>query len=234
MQTLTSTWLGHATFLIKTPGAKKVIVDPWIATNPSCPDGARQVGPLDLMLLTHGHGDHTGDAVSLARSTGCRVVAPFELSVWLQKKGLQQVTGMNPGGTLHALGLSITMVPAIHSSSVDEDGQTRYTGLATGYVVKFENGLSIYFAGDTTVFGDMRLIAELYEPKIAVLPIGDLFTMGPREAAKACELLNVRRVIPMHYGTFPALTGTPEALRQLLGDRVEVLESKPGEVVELG
>lgn len=234
MQKLSYTWLGHATFLVTTPGAKRLIVDPWVATNPACPASARQVGPLDLMLITHGHGDHTSDAVSLARSTGCRVIAPHEIAVWLQHKGLQQVTGMNPGGTIHALGLQITMVPAVHSSSVEDDGQLRYTGIATGYVVKFEDGVTVYFAGDTTVFGDMRLIAELYEPSVAVLPIGDLYTMGPREAAKACELLNVRRVIPMHYGTFPALTGTPEALRQLVGGTVDVVESKPGDVVELG
>jgi L-ascorbate metabolism protein UlaG (beta-lactamase superfamily) len=233
MQTLSYTWLGHATFVIRTPGGKRVILDPWVAANPACPEGAKQVGALDLMLITHGHGDHTSDAVSLARSTGCRVIGPHEVAVWLQHKGLKQVTGMNPGGTIHALGLAVTMVPATHSSSIEEDGQLRYTGIATGYVVKFENGLTIYFAGDTTVFGDMRLIAELYEPSIAVLPIGDLYTMGPREAAKACELLNVKRVIPMHYGTFPALTGTPEALRQLLGGSVDVLESKPGEAVEL-
>jgi L-ascorbate metabolism protein UlaG (beta-lactamase superfamily) len=137
---------------------------------------------------------------------------------------------MNPGGTLQVLGLSITMVPAIHSSSIEEDGKMLYLGVATGYVIKFENGLTVYFAGDTCVFGDMRLIAELYQPTVAFLPIGDLYTMGPEQAAKACELLAIKQVVPMHYGTFPALTGTPAKLRQLVEPRgVQVLEIKPGE-----
>ena len=166
----------------------------------------------------------------LARSSGAQVVAPYEVSVWLGSKGLKKVTGMNPGGTLNALGLSITMVPAVHSSSIEEDGKIIYLGVATGYVVKFEDGLTIYFAGDTDVFGDMRLIGEMYKPTIAFLPIGDHFTMGPVQAAKACELLGVKQVVPMHYGTFPALTGTPDALRKLVEPKgVQVLELTPGE-----
>jgi len=161
MQKLSFTWLGHATFTLRTPGGKRIIMDPWVSTNPMCPESARQVGALDLMLITHGHGDHTADAISIGRSSGAHVVAPFELAVWLQKKGLQHVTGMNPGGTLHMLGLSITMVPAVHSSSVEDGSDVVYTGIATGYVIKFEDGTTIYFAGDTSLFGDMRLIAEI-------------------------------------------------------------------------
>jgi len=225
-------WLGHSTFLFTTPGGKRLIVDPWVATNPACPESAKRVGALDLMLLTHGHGDHTADAVTLGRSSGAHVVAPYELSVWLQKKGLQKVTGCNPGGTLDMMGLKITMVPAVHSSSIEEDGQIIYTGVATGYIVTFEDGRAIYIAGDTSVFGDMRLIAEIYKPALAFLPIGDLFTMGPLEAAKACELLAVKQVVPMHWGTFPALTGTPATLRERVAPRgVEVLEMKPGETL---
>src|SRR6266576_7195374 len=134
MQKLSFTWLGHATFVLRTPGGKRIIMDPWVSTNPACPESAKQVGPLELMLITHGHGDHTADAVSIGRSSGAHVVAPFELAVWLQKKGLQHVTGMNPGGTLHMLGLAITMVNAVHSSSVDDDGHVVYAGVATGYV----------------------------------------------------------------------------------------------------
>jgi len=232
MPKLTFTWLGHATFIFRTPGGKRIIMDPWVRTNPSCPDSAKPVGPLDLMLITHGHGDHTSDAVSIGRSSGAHAVAPYELALWLQKKGLQHVTGMNPGGTLHMLGVSVTMVPAIHSSSVEDDGQVVYTGIATGYVITFEDGTTVYFAGDTSVFGDMRLIAEMYKPSIAFLPIGDLYTMGPEQAAKACELLNVAQVVPMHYGTFPALTGTPAKLRELVGSRTQVLELRPGESSE--
>jgi L-ascorbate metabolism protein UlaG (beta-lactamase superfamily) len=228
--TLSFTWLGHATFLFRSPGGKRIIVDPWLTTNPACPESARKVGELDLMLLTHGHDDHIGDAVKVARETGTRAVAPYELSVWLQQKGLQNVTGMNPGGTLSVLGMSITMVPACHSSSIVEDGRIVYLGLATGYIIRFENGLTVYFAGDTSIFGDMRLIGEIYRPEIAFLPIGDLYTMGPEQAARACGLLGVKQVVPMHYGTFPALTGTPAHLRPLVEPHgVQVLELKPGE-----
>ena len=227
---LSITWLGHATFLLQSPGGKKILFDPWVTGNPKSPAAAKKLGAIDLILITHGHSDHTGDAVAIGRSSGAQVVAPYELAVWLGSKGLQNVTGMNPGGTLNALGLSITMVPAVHSSSVEEDGRIVYLGVATGYVVKFEDGLTIYFAGDTAIFGDMRLIAEMYAPSIAFLPIGDLYTMGPEQAAKACELLNVKQVVPMHYGTFPVLTGTPAKLRELVASRgVQVVELKPGE-----
>jgi L-ascorbate metabolism protein UlaG (beta-lactamase superfamily) len=230
MRTLSYTWLGHGTFLFDSPGGKRLIVDPWLETNPSCPPEAKKIAALDLMLLTHGHEDHTSDAVAVARATGAHVVAPYELSLWMQHKGIQRVTGMNPGGTLSMLGLSITMVPALHTSSRTENGNIVYLGAAAGYVIRFEDGLSIYFAGDTTVFGDMRLIAELYRPVIAFLPIGDLYTMGPEQGAKACELLAVKHVVPMHYGTFPALTGTPARLRELVEPRgVQVRELKPGE-----
>ena len=223
------TWLGHATFLIQSPGGKRILFDPWVTGNPSSPESAKRIGSVDLILVTHGHADHTGDVVPIGRTTGAQVVAPYELSLWFQKKGLQNVTGMNPGGTLHALGLSITMVQAYHSSSIDDGGTIVYTGVATGYVVRFEDQTTIYFAGDTALFGDMRLIGELYRPQIAFLPIGDHFTMGPEQAAKACEWLGVQQVVPMHYGTFPVLTGTPAKLRELVGSRVQVLELKPGE-----
>jgi L-ascorbate metabolism protein UlaG (beta-lactamase superfamily) len=230
MQTLSITWFGHATFLLKSPGGRTLLFDPWVTGNPKSPESARTIGAVDLMLLTHGHNDHTGDAVAIGRSSGARVIAPFELAGWLQKKGLQNVTGMNPGGTLDALGLSITMVPAMHSSSVEDDGQVIYTGVASGFVVKFENGQTIYFAGDTSIFGDMRLIGEMYAPQIAFLPIGDFYTMGPEQAAKASELLGVKQIVPMHYGTFPALTGTPARLRELVEPRgIGVLELQPGE-----
>jgi L-ascorbate metabolism protein UlaG (beta-lactamase superfamily) len=233
MSSLSFTWFGHATFLLRSPGGKKILFDPWVTGNPSSPRSAqdlKKADAVDLLLITHGHSDHTADAVSIARSTSAQTIAPFEVSVWLEQKGLKKVTGMNPGGTLNALGLSITMVPAVHSSSVEEDGKIIYLGVATGYIVRFENGQTIYFAGDTSVFGDMRLIGEMYHPEIAFLPIGDLYTMGPEQAAKACELLAVKQVVPMHYGTFPALTGTPAKLRELVEPKgVQVLELTPGE-----
>jgi L-ascorbate metabolism protein UlaG (beta-lactamase superfamily) len=233
MTNLSYTWFGHATFLLRSPGGKRIMFDPWLLGNPSCPESLKKVAELDLMLVTHGHDDHTGDAVSVGRATDAMVVAPFELATWFQEKGLRNVTGMNHGGSIHALGLTITMVQAFHSSSITDDGRTVYTGQPCGYVVKLENGLTIYYSGDTALFGDMRLIAELYRPAIAFLPIGDTYTMGPREAAKACELLGVKQVVPMHYGTFPALTGTPSALRHHLEGRgVEVVELRPGETAE--
>ena len=211
-----------------------MIVDPWLETNPMCPAGSKRVRELDLMLLTHGHRDHTADAVGLARATGAHVIAPYELSRWLEEKGLKRVTAMNVGGTVSLLGLSITMVPAVHSSSIEDDGMpSRYAGLASGYVVTFEHGLTIYYAGDTAIFGDMRLIGELHRPSIAFLPIGDVYTMGPEHAATACGWLGVKTVVPMHYGTFPELTGTPARLRELLSTSgVEVLELKPGDTFE--
>jgi len=230
MTTLSFQWLGHATFLFRSPRGQRILIDPWLSTNPACPEESKHVRELELMLLTHGHDDHTADAIAVARATGARVIAPHELAVWLQRKGLQAVTGMNLGGTIDAGGLSITMVPAVHSSSVEEDGRVVYVGNPCGYVIRFEDGLTIYFAGDTALFGDMRLVAELYRPTIAFLPIGDTYTMGPMQAAKACELLGVRQVVPMHYGTFPSLTGTPGQLRELVASRgVQVLELKPGE-----
>jgi L-ascorbate metabolism protein UlaG (beta-lactamase superfamily) len=227
---LSFTWLGHATFLFRSPGGTQILIDPWLTTNPACPESARKIRELDLMLLTHGHDDHIADAIAVARATRARVIAPFELAKWLEHKGLNTVTAMNHGGTLDAAGLSMTMVPAIHSSSVEEDGRLVYAGNPCGYVIRFEDQLTIYFAGDTSLFGDMRLIAELYRPSIAFLPIGDTYTMGPEQAARACELLGVSQVVPMHYGTFPALTGTPARLRELVQPRgVQVLELKPGE-----
>lgn len=230
---LSFTWLGHGTFLFKTPGGKRILFDPWVNTNPSCPDSAKKVGALDLILITHGHFDHTADAVSIGRETGAQVVAPYELTSWLQQKGLKNTVGMNIGGTLRTHGLAITMVPAMHSSSVEDDGRIVYTGLASGYVITFEDGLTVYFAGDTSVFGDMRLIRDMYKPTLGFLPIGDLFTMGPEQAAVACDLLGITQVVPMHYGTFPLLTGTPARLRELVEPKgVQVLALRPGESTE--
>jgi L-ascorbate metabolism protein UlaG (beta-lactamase superfamily) len=230
MQGLSFTWLGHSTFVLVSPSGKRFLIDPWIGGNPSAPaDAAKHVQKVDVILVTHGHGDHSSDVVSIGRSTGAHVVAPYELALWFEQKGLQRVTGMAPGGSMQLAGVTVTMVQALHSSSVEEDGRARYAGVASGYVIRFEDGTTVYFAGDTALFGDMRLIGEMYRPSIAFLPIGDLYTMGPDEAAKACELLAVRQVVPMHYGTLPVLTGTPARLRELVPHGVQVLEMKPGE-----
>jgi L-ascorbate metabolism protein UlaG (beta-lactamase superfamily) len=229
---LAITWLGHSTFLLRTPGGKRLLFDPWLTGNPSCPPSFRKPGPVDLMLVSHGHPDHVGDVVSVARASGAPVVAIYELCQWLEHKGLTDCLAMNKGGTLSVAGLHITMTDARHSSGIVENGVMVYLGEAAGFVVRLEDGLVIYFAGDTSLFGDMRIIGELHKPDIAFLPIGDRFTMDPAAAAKACEWLGVRQVVPMHWGTFPLLTGTPAMLRALVPSHVHVLEMKPGETAE--
>ena len=226
------TWYGHATFVVTTPGGKRIVFDPWLEGNPKCPPNAR-IDAADLILLTHGHSDHSGDIVSVSRATNAPILAIFELALWLESKGLQNVQGMGIGGTVQVAGLDVTMVPAVHTSSVMEDGVPRYVGVPAGFVVKMENGQTIYFAGDTALFGDMRLIAEIHKPDIAFLPIGDFYTMGPDTAALAARMLGVRQVVPMHYGTFPALTGTPERLKTLVEMHgIDVLTLKPGETAQ--
>jgi L-ascorbate metabolism protein UlaG (beta-lactamase superfamily) len=230
MRRLSFTWLGHATFLFQSPGGKRILIEPWVASNPACPEASKQIGPLDLILITHGHSDHTGDAASIARATGAHVIANYEVCLWLEAKGIQNTAPMGQGGTQHIGDIAITMVNAVHGSSVVEDGRVVGLGQAAGYVIRFEDGVTIYFAGDTDIFGDMRLIGELYRPTIAFLPIGDRFTMGPVTAARAAELAGVRQVVPMHYGTFPFLTGTVAEFRRLVESKgIKVLELEPGE-----
>jgi len=221
------TWLGHATFRIETPTGKTVIIDPWIMGNPACPESEKNVKKVDVMLITHGHGDHIGDAVEVAKKHSPKIVAIPELGGWLAKKGVKNVSAMNKGGTQSIEDMKVTMVHADHSCGIQDGDELIYGGEACGYVVEFSNGVKIYHAGDTNVFGDMAIIRELYAPEIVMLPIGDHYTMGPREAAYACNLLKPKTVIPMHFGTFPLLTGTPSKLHELIPG-VEVLEMKPG------
>ena len=230
---LTLTWLGHATWIIGTPGGKRLLVDPWMTGNPSCPPEFQggDVGAIDLILVTHGHGDHIGDLIPIAQSTGAQVVAIFDLTTWLETKGVSNVAGMNKGGSQAFGDLTITLTHAEHSSSFLDGDNLVYLGDPCGFVLTLENGFVVYLAGDTAVFGDMGLIGELYRPDLAVLPIGDHFTMGTREAAKAIELLGVKRVVPTHFGTFPLLTGTPEALRELIPADVELWSLEPGETL---
>ena len=233
MSNISITWLGHATFVITTPGGKRIVTDPWLEGNPACPDDKKKIDKADVILLSHGHFDHTGDIVNVSRATNAATIGVFELTSWLEKKGLKNLIGMNIGGTTEVAGLEITMVPAIHTSSIVENDQVVYLGLAAGFVVKMENGQSFYFAGDTALFGDMRLIAELHKPDIAFLPIGDHYTMGPTAAAMAARMLGVRQVVPMHYGTFPVLTGTPDDLKRLVDPHgIDVLVLKPGETAK--
>lgn len=233
MHRLAITWLGHATFLLRTPGGTRILLDPWLAGNPACPTAFRKPPHADLILVSHGHGDHIGDLIACARESGAPVVAAPELCDWLARKGVQRVAPMNKGGSQVAAGIRITMTDARHSSGFVDNGQMIYMGEAAGYVVHLEDRRTIYFAGDTCLFGDMRLIGEMYAPQIAMLPIGDCFTMDPPAAARACEMLGVRQVVPMHWGTFPRLTGTPAELRALVEPKgIQVLELKPGETAE--
>jgi|TARA_B100001013_G_scaffold153785_1_gene91511 L-ascorbate metabolism protein UlaG (beta-lactamase superfamily) len=241
------TYYGHSTFLITTDDGVNILLDPWIwipnrhdggMNNPSCPEGFQPIESLQAILITHGHFDHIVDALyAYEQHHPEALVVNWEIGEWLKTKGIPEETvrQMNKGGTQDVCGLSVTMVHAFHSSSMIDEAGTVYGGEPCGFVVGFPSGKKLYCAGDTAVFSDMALIAELYEPDVALLPIGDLFTMGPREAAKACELLKTSTVVPIHYGTFPPLTGTPEALRKecaARGVEVEVVEVEPGGSVD--
>ena len=231
MAALAITWLGHSSFALKTPGGKTVLLDPWYTGNPSFPEKAKPK-QADVILVSHGHSDHITDAAATAKSTGATVVGIWEVTSWLGSKGVQNLEPMNKGGSIDVKGLRVTMTEAIHSSSFDDHGIV-YLGEPAGFVVRLENGQSFYFAGDTALFSDMKLIGELYKPDIAFLPIGDRFTMGPDTAAMAAKWLGVKQVVPMHFGTFPQLTGTPAKLKEhLAGSNIQVLDLKPGETAQ--
>jgi L-ascorbate metabolism protein UlaG (beta-lactamase superfamily) len=227
----TLTWLGHAAFRLDTAGGKRIYVDPWL-DNPKCPESEKDPDRCDAIAITHGHGDHVGSTVELSKKFGpIPIVAMVELKGWLQQQGAStdDVPGPNKGGTVEAVGARFTLTNAFHSSAA-EDGT--YVGEAAGLVIELENGTRVYFAGDTCVFSGMQLIGRIYAPDVAVIPIGGHFTMDPREAAVACELLGAKRVVPCHYGTFPLLAGTPAELRRL-APAVDVVDLEPGGTIEL-
>lgn len=225
------TWLGHGTFQFRLPSGEIILMDPWTEGNPKYPQ-SHLIDRVDTICVSHGHFDHIHDVVPLARKFTPQVVGIYETCHWLESKGVANTRAMNKGGTQQVGGAAITMTHAVHSCGILDDGKIIYGGEAAGYVLRFEDGRSLYFAGDTNVFSDMQLIGRLYRPELAFLPIGDLFTMSPREAAEACRLLGAKRVIPMHFGTFPPLTGTPEQLRELLADTpIEVWPLEPGKTV---
>ena len=234
MADVTFTWLGHGSYRFDSAEGKRIYVDPWF-DNPKCPEDEKQPERCDVLAVTHGHGDHIGSAVAVAQAHSPKVVAIFELAAWLESQGAPDASqlGMNKGGTVDVDGIKFTMTHALHSSGFAENAESPvYLGEAAGYVVEFENGLKVYCAGDTAAFSDMQLIGRLHSPDIAVLPIGDHFTMGPEAAALALELVGARRCIPVHWGTFPLLRGTPDQLRAA-SSNVEVLAPEPGETITL-
>lgn len=226
------TYFGHSTFSLTTPSGQVALIDPWVATNPVCPRELKNPRRLDAIFLSHAHTDHFGDLLALARQHHPQIVANFEICLFVESKGFELETRpMGKGGSQKIGDFHVTMTHAFHSSSIDDQGVRHYGGEPAGLIIRLPGGVAIYHAGDTAVFGDMKLIGELYKPDLALLPIGDLFTMGPREAAYALRLLGVRHVVPMHYATFPFLTGTVEDFRRETQDiaGLAIHALKPGD-----
>jgi L-ascorbate metabolism protein UlaG (beta-lactamase superfamily) len=223
------TWLGHATVLIHTAKGTNILVDPFIEHNPKYPKGFELPSKIHFVLLTHGHGDHISDAVPVAKKHGSTVVAIYELADYVAGQGVEKTVGINMGGTVQLNDFTATMVDAKHSSGAQDKNGTHYVGIAAGFVIAVSGGPVIYVAGDTSVFGDMRLIGELYQPEVALLPIGGYYTMGPKEAATAARLVGAKTILPVHFGTFPPLTGTPADLAKLVGSDIRVVPWNPGD-----
>jgi L-ascorbate metabolism protein UlaG (beta-lactamase superfamily) len=225
------TWLGHATVLVQTPKGTNILIDPFIEQNPKYPKGFELPQKISYVLLTHGHGDHISDAVPVAKKHKSNVVAIYELAAFIAEQGAENTTGMNIGGTVQLEDVAVTMVEAKHSAGAQGKSGTQYAGVAAGFVLTVTGGPVLYHSGDTTVFSDMKLIKELYRPELAMLPIGGFYTMGPREAALAAQFLEPKAILPIHFGTFPALTGTPDELAHLLKGAIEVIKIAPGESI---
>ena len=226
------TWLGHATVLVQTPKGTNILIDPFIQNNPKYPRGFELPEKIHYILLTHGHGDHMSDAVPVAKKHNSNVAAIYELAAYVASQGADNITGFNIGGTVQLDDVAVTMVEAKHSAGAEGKSGAQYAGVAVGFVLTIANGPVLYHAGDTTVFTDMKLIKELYRPELAMLPIGGFYTMGPREAALAARFIEPKAILPIHFGTFPPLTGTPDELDKHLKGTIEVIRIAPGESIQ--
>ena len=226
------TWLGHSACHIAI-GGKSVLIDPFFSGNPKFPnDFESELETVDFVMLTHGHADHLGDSLRLAKKFDATVVAIFEICAYLGAQGIEKTQPMNIGGTIECDGLSISMVNALHSSAIVEEGNPITMGDPAGLVIR-SSEKTVYHAGDTDVFSDMSLIQRIYKPSIGLIPIGDRFTMGPETAALACnEFLDLETIIPIHWGTFDLLTGDPKTFKSLV-KRGNVLTPDPGQAIEL-
>lgn len=222
-------WLGHSAFKLESQNGTKIYIDPFLSQNPATPDAFKNPDDADIILLTHGHEDHVGDTLDIAKKTGCKVAAQVELSHLLKKHGLEedQRIEFNKGGTVDFEDFSVTMVNANHSSSF----QGEYAGEAAGLILSFDDDIAFYHMGDTNIFSDLEIYREIYQPHVVAIPIGDYYTMGPQEAAICCEMLNPKIAVPVHYGTFPPLTGTPEEFSTFVEEYsdAEVKVPEPGE-----
>jgi L-ascorbate metabolism protein UlaG (beta-lactamase superfamily) len=218
-------WLGHSGFEIELAN-KILLIDPWLTGNPLAAVTASDIKKADVICVTHDHGDHLGDAIEICKRTGATFVGIYELGVFAEENGVKDVVGINIGGTVDVKGTRITMVQAFHSST---------RGAPTGFVMKAE-GKTIYHAGDTGLFGDMKLIGEIHRPDVALIPIGDYYTMGSKEAAEAVKLIKPAVVIPMHYQTLPVLSPSAEDFIKFVKEKapeVKVVALKPGEAYQL-
>ena len=225
-------WCGHSAFRIETGEDKVIYIDPYLSANPGCPSELHKVERCDIIALTHGHADHLGDTIEIYNEHRPKIVAIFDLCGILGKHGVapEDCVGMNIGGTVDVGGIKFMQTPATHSGSVDDGGEQAYGGDPTGYVVELEDGFRFYHSGDTWVMADMEYIGKLFKPEVAILPIGGHFTMDPAAAAIAAKLTGVKRVVPMHYGTFPVLTGEPVELeKELDGTGIEVVTVEIGQ-----
>jgi L-ascorbate metabolism protein UlaG (beta-lactamase superfamily) len=218
----TVTWLGHGTIRLTLPDGRVIMIDPWLAENPACPDNLKKPSRCDMIFLSHGHFDHAGDVESLIEKFDPMVVGNFDLCAALETQiGKGRYSGMNTGGTQTVDGVSVSLTPALHSSAVPSPNGPLYAGMPNGVVVFVDGLATVYHAGDTDVFGDMKLIAQLFEPKICILPIGDYFTMGARGAAIAAQMLQPTAIIPVHYKTFPVLAQSADEFREALSGKLK-------------